>query len=501
MNRSTYLKQVCVMSALLSLVLGSSLFQVSAQGRTDLSQIAWNPDGTEIAFAGGTYPCDAENPQLFPIRILTISTGQTENRFIGHQCPQVDVNWSPDGTMLASSGFNGEAFIWDAVTYQLLVSAPFRTGAGIEMVWKPDSSQIASVTGGYYAFVWDPSTAAILYSLPDHDQPTTSVIWKPDGTQLATSSLDNTVRVWDAETQGQVLLLQHSAPVYWVVWSPDGSKIATVGGNGFVGIWNSQNGSLIRSMSGYSDSVYVVDWSPDGTRIATGGADRAVRTWDVDSGQLLDTVTSEDPIVDLDWNPVNDQVAFIDTYTGSHDDLPEIFVSSDPIPPTATPSPSPTPIVCDYSIQSGDVSYLAQSIEEANATPESFENICLATEGSYNVESPDMSGYALPAITGEIAIFGNGSTLTRDSETTEEFGILRVENSGTLYLSNLTIRNGYNSAGSEPSGGAISNAGIVVVTGSTLENNTAVDYGGAIFNTGTLTLIDSAIAGNTALTY
>lgn len=172
-----------------------------------------------------------------------------------------------------------------------------------------------------------------------------------------------------------------------------------------------------------------------------------------------------------------------------------------PIPPTPTPTPSPTPVLCDYSVQSGDVSYLAQSIEEANTTPESSENICLAMEGYYNVESPDMSGYALPAITSEIVIFGNGSTLARDGETTQEFGILRVENSGTLYLSNLTIRNGYNSGGSEPSGGAISNAGIVVVTSSTLENNTAVDYGGAIFNTGTLSLIDSTMTGNTAINY
>lgn len=172
-----------------------------------------------------------------------------------------------------------------------------------------------------------------------------------------------------------------------------------------------------------------------------------------------------------------------------------------PIPPTSTPTPSPTPVLCDYSVQSGDIGYLAQSIEEANTTPESFENICLAVEGFYSVESPDASGYALPAITSEIAIIGNGSTLARDSETTDEFGIFRVENSGTLYLSNLTLGNGYNSGGSEPSGGAISNAGTVVVTGSTLENNTAVEYGGAIFNTGALTLIDSTITGNTAINY
>lgn len=346
MNRLNYLRQFSVAITLLFPAFGSLLFQVSAQGRTDVRQIAWNPNGTEIALAGGTYPCDAENPQLFPVRILTISTGQTEDRFVGHQCPQVDVNWSPDGTMLASSGFDGEAFIWDSDTYQLLLSAHFETGAGTEMVWKPDGSQIASVTGGYFAFVWDALSGEILYSLPDHDQPTTSVIWKPDGTQLATSSLDSTVRVWDADTQGQVLLLQHSAPVYWVVWSPDASKIATVGGNGFVGIWNSQNGSLIRTMTGHTDSVYIVDWSPDGTRIATGGADRTVRTWDVASGQLLDTITSEDPVVDLDWNPMNDQVAFIDTYTGSQDDLPEIFVSSDAIPPNTTPTPEPD---CDLA--------------------------------------------------------------------------------------------------------------------------------------------------------
>jgi WD40 repeat protein len=306
---------------------------VTAQDTYEILQIAWNPAGTEIAIAGGSYPCSSTEPERFPISVFVVSTGEMEDRYFGHHCPQVDVNWSPDGKKLASSSDSGEPTIWDTSSHQILLTTTIGGPFGREMVWSPDGTKIASVAGGYYGYVWDAISGQLLYELPDHGQPTTSVSWNPDGNQLATSSLDNTVRVWDSSTRAQVLLLQHNAPVYWAAWSPDGTLIATTGSNGFVGIWSAQNGILLKQLTGHTDSVYVVDWSPDGTRIATGGVDETVRTWDVQSGELLDLITSPlGLIVDLDWSPVDDRIAFIGIETASQDGIPEIFEASAAIP-------------------------------------------------------------------------------------------------------------------------------------------------------------------------
>ena len=99
---------------------------------------------------------------------------------------------------------------------------------------------------------------------------------------------------------------------------------------------------------------------------------------------------------------------------------------------------------------------------------------------------------ALPDITSEIVINGNGANID-GSASVRPFLIMP---DGILTLSNLTVQNG-----SVPDSGAgiFNNSGTLTLTNTTLSNNTTTGFGGGIFNIGgTLTLNDSIISGNTA---
>jgi hypothetical protein len=90
-------------------------------------------------------------------------------------------------------------------------------------------------------------------------------------------------------------------------------------------------------------------------------------------------------------------------------------------------------------------------------------------------------------------------TITLDGGHTAQGGgvqLFTVDQGATLGLTKITLQNAGGS--STDNGGAISNAGTVTVTQSTLSGNSTLYSGGAIWNTGTVTVTDSTLANNSA---
>jgi hypothetical protein len=108
-----------------------------------------------------------------------------------------------------------------------------------------------------------------------------------------------------------------------------------------------------------------------------------------------------------------------------------------------------------------------------------------------------------PSITTSIIINGNGATVRR-STTAQKSAIrlFHVSQSGDLTLNDITL---YDGLGMNPpdvtpetlnSGGAIYNAGTVLVLNSTLDYNRAHKKGGGIYNLGNLTVRNSTLKNN-----
>ena len=102
----------------------------------------------------------------------------------GHADQVVDIEYSPDGSLMATASRDGSAAIWDVDGY----------------------GQVRRLVG--------------------HTSELTAVTFDHDGTRLATASLDNSVRIWDVETGRNTLTLPSDRPVSDVDFSPDGRYLA-----------------------------------------------------------------------------------------------------------------------------------------------------------------------------------------------------------------------------------------------------------------------------------
>ena len=111
---------------------------------------------------------------------------------------------------------------------------------------------------------------------------------------------------------------------------------------------------------------------------------------------------------------------------------------------------------------------------------------------TFSVSGSITLGSALPQITNNLTIIGNGAANTI-IDGAGSYQVFNIGNGVTASLSDLTIQNG-----SAPTGGGVANVGILAVTNSTVSNNSATDSGGGIYNGGTLTLTNSTISSNSA---
>ncbi|MCP4424231.1 MAG: hypothetical protein GY803_07065 [Chloroflexi bacterium] len=154
---------------------------------------------------------------------------------------------------------------------------------------------------------------------------------------------------------------------------------------------------------------------------------------------------------------------------------------------------------------------LTEAIQNANDTksgqpntecaagdPTGADTIVLAGK-SYSYNTAYAAQNALPPITSEITIEGNGAIIQRNVKSAESFRILEVTQSGNLTLNNVTI-----TGGSTSIGGGIYNAGTLTINNSVVSGNDAL-HGGGIYHYGNyggpLTISNSEISGNTAAEY
>ena len=248
--------------------------------------VDWSPDGTTFVTEG------PENTGLIDIR--DAGTGDRVRSFHGHDVDLNDVAFSEDGSMLATTGDDGAARVWDPATGELLLEfVADEPGPVIGPSFSPDGTLVAASFPGDAVRVFDVATGDITAEI---DAMWADTAFSPDGTRLAIGS------VWTEEPIAVVVDVASGEELFRlrgsndqgtgdVEWSPDGRWLGTAGIDGVARIWDASTGEQRFSMTGHTAAVVGFDWSPDSTRFATGSNDGTAKVSEITDGGVRELLS------------------------------------------------------------------------------------------------------------------------------------------------------------------------------------------------------------------
>ncbi len=255
------------------------------RGKGWLGPMAWRPAGDAIAWA-----------QIESIGLLEAGG---KPRLLGSHPDRVDVlDWSPDGTRLATGDVSGTLRVQEGGS-----SRPLGGRAGTAAIdWAPDSVRLARV-GDHAVLVLDARTGGDLWSVEVAGA--CAVAWSPGGEQVAVGTVRGPIRLFEASGSGEELTLEgHTNAIQELAWSPDGSRLASASRDGDVLVWDRTSGRRRRRLEGEAP-VHALAWSPDAAELAAADYGGDVRVWDPASGRLLAHVIGEvaRTLPAFDWSP------------------------------------------------------------------------------------------------------------------------------------------------------------------------------------------------------
>jgi WD40 repeat protein len=248
--------------------------------------MCFSPDGETLAV----------NDPGGPVKLLDTATLKEQARLKRpdeQTYPLADLEYSPDGRLLAATGPEG-IFVWDVATRTVKHRLPERLAD--KLTFAPDSKTVACWGWGldHEILLWNAIVGKELHARPGHANLVNVLAVSPDGKLVASAALHNpSLHLWDAATGRLLRRLQGcDNGVEVCAFSADGKQLVSGGSEGSIQVWNVADGKEVRriEVAGFPDRTFL-RLSPDGKCLNaiqySNSVPARAAVWDLSTGKLL----------------------------------------------------------------------------------------------------------------------------------------------------------------------------------------------------------------------
>ena len=212
--------------------------------------LAFSPDGKYLVAGFGSPYMYATRGSPNPLKVWEVATRRLIRRLSGHTGYCVSLDFSQDGTRLASGSRDGTAIIWSTESWKATQTLqnpdqdlylPGRQGMVEDVAFSPDGKTLAMASRERTVHLWDVASGKLLETLKGHSSAVSAVAFSPDGRTLASGGGDQTVRLWNVETRRELMQLDSGnvelGALETLAFSPDGKHLLA-GGRGGTAFWS-----------------------------------------------------------------------------------------------------------------------------------------------------------------------------------------------------------------------------------------------------------------------
>ncbi|MEM6776366.1 MAG: c-type cytochrome domain-containing protein [Planctomycetota bacterium] len=166
-----------------------------------VNSIRFDSDGARLLVATGVTGAYGL-ASLFDLRSTRLP--QPELRLVGHRDTLYVAEFSPDGSQIATAGYDRQITLWDASTGDVLRTLTGHHGAIFDLAYSTDGTVLASACADETVKLWNVSTGQRLDTLSQSEGEVLAVEFSPDGESIVTAGRDNRLRVYDFQSKTQV---------------------------------------------------------------------------------------------------------------------------------------------------------------------------------------------------------------------------------------------------------------------------------------------------------
>lgn len=298
------------------------------------------------------------------IRLWDTATGKELRQFANPQQGgyPMAMNFSPDGTRVATRGQDQTVRIWDLATGKELhvLGGNGQGGVGAlgysagNLAFSADGKSVAAPTGAMTIRQWDVATGKDIGLPPSHMSGIAAVVVAKDGKSIVTRGQDNTVRTWESATGKELAHFSMTGNNGLSAFSPDGRVLVVMGYDSVCRVWDVAAGKELLQWKLPVNNFQALAVSPDGKVLAARSYDMIIRTYELATGKELKQIAFLPPAAGGAGAPAAPGKAFIN-----------------PGMPVLTFSPDSTMIAANAA---GNAGMIAEQLQKDRAMPGGVSN-------------------------------------------------------------------------------------------------------------------------------
>lgn len=205
------------------------------------------------------------------------------------------VDFSPDGSLLASGGRDKAVRIWDVENGANIAVLAGHEDWVTSIRFSPDGTLLASGGRDHTIWLWDTTSWTLKRLIHEHQAEVKSIAFTPDNQFMISGSLDGMVRIEHLDYPTEAQIFQNFGGGVWsMAVSPDGTTLAIGGENSSIwlmGFWDKEQ-AWVTLLDAHKTPVTTLAWSPDGTHLLSGEQNGHLILWDVEQAKKGETAIS-----------------------------------------------------------------------------------------------------------------------------------------------------------------------------------------------------------------
>jgi WD40 repeat protein len=135
--------------------------------------------------------------------------------------------------------------------------------------FSPDGTHLASASKDATARIFNVETGKLERTLRGHADAVLSVAYSDDGKRIVTAGTDGTIRIWPVDGGAPTVLYGHQGVVRTAAFNPRGDRIVSAGEDGTVRVWDAAGGVSLVVLQRH-ELANGADFSRDGRVVSEG---------------------------------------------------------------------------------------------------------------------------------------------------------------------------------------------------------------------------------------